>query len=65
MENICGISAEIIRDTARIYANSDKSIIFWGMGISQHIHGTDNSRCLITLALITGHIGRPGQDCIH
>ena len=60
MENICGISAEVIRDTARIYANSDKSIIFWGMGISQHIHGTDNSRCLITLALITGHIGRPG-----
>ena len=41
MENICGISAEVIRDTARIYANSDKSIIFWGMGISQHIHGTD------------------------
>ena len=60
MENICGISAEVIRETARIYANSNKSIIFWGMGISQHIHGTDNSRCLITLALITGHIGRPG-----
>ncbi len=60
MEKISGISSEIIRDTARVYAKSDKSIIFWGMGISQHIHGTDNSRCLITLALITGHIGRPG-----
>jgi formate dehydrogenase major subunit len=35
-------------------------MIFWGMGISQHIHGTDNARCLIALAMITGHIGRPG-----
>jgi Uncharacterized anaerobic dehydrogenase len=35
-------------------------IIFWGMGISQHIHGTDNARCLIALALITGQVGRPG-----
>mgnify|MGYP001168221053 FL=1 len=60
MEHVCGIAAEEIRDVARTYASSNKSIIFWGMGISQHIHGTDNSRCLITLALITGHIGRPG-----
>ncbi len=60
MEKVCGIDASIIRDTARVYAKSNSSIIFWGMGISQHIHGTDNSRCLITLALITGHIGRPG-----
>ena len=36
------------------------SIIFWGMGISQHVHGTDNARCLIALALITGQVGRPG-----
>ena len=35
-------------------------MIFWGMGISQHVHGTDNARCLIALALITGHVGRPG-----
>ena len=60
MEKVCGIKADDIRDTARVYAKSDRSIIFWGMGISQHIHGTDNSRCLITLALITGHIGREG-----
>ena len=61
MESVCGISADEIRDTARVYAKSERSIIFWGMGISQHVHGTDNSRCLITLALITGHIGRPGS----
>src|SRR5712675_1801540 len=60
MEPICGIPAETIREVARLYARSRASIIFWGMGISQHVHGTDNARCLIALALITGQVGRPG-----
>jgi formate dehydrogenase major subunit len=60
MEKICGIPAETLKEVARLYAKAKSSIIFWGMGISQHIHGTDNSRCLIALALITGQIGRPG-----
>ncbi|HIG64033.1 MAG TPA: formate dehydrogenase subunit alpha [Methyloprofundus sp.] len=57
---ICGIAAETLREVARVYATSKASMILWGMGISQHIHGTDNSRCLIALALMTGQIGRPG-----
>ena len=60
MAERCGIPAETIREVARIYARSERSIIFWGMGISQSVHGTDNARCLITLAMITGHVGRPG-----
>ncbi len=36
-------------------------MILWGMGISQHVHGTDNARCLIALALSTGQIGKPGS----
>jgi len=60
MAPICGIPAETIREVARIYAKAKASIIFWGMGISQHIHGTDNSRALISLCLMTGQIGRPG-----
>jgi formate dehydrogenase major subunit len=60
MAPICGIPAETIREVARMYARARASIIFWGMGISQHVHGTDNARCLIALALITGQIGRPG-----
>ena len=60
MSDVCGIDAETIKTVARIYATSERSIIFWGMGISQHTHGTDNSRCLISLALITGHVGREG-----
>jgi len=60
MAPICGIDADTIRTVARAYATAGRSIIFWGMGISQHTHGTDNARCLIALALTTGHVGRPG-----
>ncbi len=60
MAPICGIDAEVIRSCARVYASSKASIIFWGMGVSQHVHGTDNARCLIALSLMTGNIGRPG-----
>ena len=60
MAPVCGVPAETIREVARLYATAKTSIIFWGMGISQHVHGTDNARCLIALALITGQVGRPG-----
>src|SRR6185295_7901998 len=56
MAPVCGVDAETLKEVARLYAKSQGSIIFWGMGISQHVHGTDNSRCLIALALITGQI---------
>ena len=60
MAEVCGIDAGTIRDVARLFATSRGSMIFWGMGISQHVHGTDNARCLIALSLMTGQIGRPG-----
>ncbi len=60
MAPLCGIEADVLRDVARIFATAKAGMIFWGMGISQHIHGTDNSRCLISLALMCGHVGRPG-----
>ncbi len=60
MAPVCGVDADTLKEVARLYAKSQGSIIFWGMGISQHVHGTDNSRCLIALALTTGQIGRKG-----
>ena len=60
MEKICGIPGKVIREVARIYASSKASIIFWGMGVSQHVHGTNNARCLIALSLVTGQVGRAG-----
>ena len=60
MAAVCGIPATTLREVARLYATARAALIFWGMGISQHVHGTDNARCLIALALLTGQIGRPG-----
>ena len=60
MAEVCGIEADVLRDVARTFATAKAGMIFWGMGISQHIHGTDNSRCLISLALMCGQVGRPG-----
>ena len=60
MAPICGIDPQTIREVARAYAKSPASMILWGMGVSQHTHGTDNVRCLIALASLTGQIGRPG-----
>ena len=61
MEAVCGIKADVLREVARVFAKSTGSMIFWGMGVSQHIHGTDNARCLISLCMISGQIGRPGS----
>ncbi|QDY68202.1 formate dehydrogenase subunit alpha [Qingshengfaniella alkalisoli] len=60
MEPLCGVPARTLREVARDFATATTGMIFWGMGVSQHIHGTDNSRCLISLALMCGHVGRPG-----
>ena len=60
MSEICGIAPDVLRDVARTFAGAKAGMIFWGMGVSQHIHGTDNSRCLISLALMCGQVGRPG-----
>ena len=60
MAPICGIEADVLRDVARTFGNAKAGMIFWGMGVSQHIHGTDNSRCLISLAFMTGNVGKPG-----
>jgi formate dehydrogenase major subunit len=58
---ICGLRPDVIRDVARIFGRARSAIIFWGMGISQHVYGTNNARCLISLALLTGNVGKPGS----
>ena len=61
MAPICGIPAETLREVARAFAKAKGAMILWGMGISQHVHGTDNARCLIALVTVTGQIGKPGS----
>jgi len=61
MSPICGVDADLIREIARLYATANNAMIFWGMGVSQHVHGTDNCRAMISVALMTGQIGREGS----
>ena len=61
MAPICGIPSEVLREVAREFATTKSAMILWGMGVSQHVHGTDNARCLIALVSITGQIGKPGS----
>ena len=61
MASICGIPAQTLREVARAFAKAKGAMILWGMGVSQHVHGTDNARCLIALVTVTGQIGKPGS----
>ncbi len=59
-EGVSGVPADQIREAARLYAGAQSAAIYWGMGISQSVHGTDNTLSLANLALLTGNLGRPG-----
>jgi len=61
MAGVCGIPAATIREVARAFATAKSAMILWGMGVSQHVHGTDNARCLIALCSVAGQIGKPGS----
>jgi formate dehydrogenase major subunit len=61
MAPVCGVSAPRIREVARAFAQAQSAMILWGMGVSQHVHGTDNARCLIALCAVAGQIGKPGS----
>jgi formate dehydrogenase alpha subunit len=59
-EEVSGVPADSIRQAARIYARANRASIYWGMGISQSTHGTDNTLSLVNMALMCGHVGRAG-----
>ncbi|MEM7116376.1 MAG: formate dehydrogenase subunit alpha [Chloroflexota bacterium] len=59
-QQVSGVPAEDIREAARIYAKAERASIYWGMGISQSTHGTDNTLSLVNLALMCGHVGKAG-----
>ena len=59
-ETVSGVPADDIREAARIYAKAERAAIYWGMGISQSTHGTDNTLSLVNLAMMCGHLGKSG-----
>ncbi|MDI9480838.1 MAG: molybdopterin-dependent oxidoreductase, partial [Bacillota bacterium] len=60
VSEITGISVEDLYRVARLYATTDKAMIFYSLGITEHICGTRNVMSIANLALLTGHLGRPG-----
>jgi formate dehydrogenase (coenzyme F420) alpha subunit len=54
---ITGIPAELLIESARLYARSEKAMIVYSMGITQHVTGVDNVKSLANLAMLTGHVG--------
>lgn len=58
---ICGVNADDIREAARIYATSAPAMAFHGLGMTEHIQGTEGVMTLVNLALLTGNFGKPGS----
>lgn len=57
---ITGVAAEQIREAARIYATTKPAMCFHGLGITEHVQGTEGVMCLVNLALLTANFGKPG-----
>lgn len=60
IESICGVPAAKIREAARLYATARPSLSVHGLGMTEHIQGTEGIVALVNLALLTGNIGKPG-----
>ncbi|MGC9123006.1 MAG: formate dehydrogenase subunit alpha [Thermoplasmata archaeon] len=56
---ITGVDPEYIEKAAILYATK-RSIIFYAMGITQHVQGTENVQAIANLALLTGNVGKRG-----
>ena len=70
VEDLSGVPADLLRRAARLYARPaqhggppgrDGSCLLWGMGVTQHINGTDNATAVLNLALLAGQVGRAGS----
>jgi formate dehydrogenase major subunit len=57
---ICGVDADAIRGAARLYATQAPAMSIHGLGLTEHVQGTEGVMALINLALLTGNLGRPG-----
>ena len=57
---VCGVSAEDLRRAAIRYATVKPAMCLHGLGVTEHIQGTDGVSALAHLALLTGNVGLPG-----
>jgi assimilatory nitrate reductase catalytic subunit len=55
-----GVDADIVRELARLIARAERCVLAWTMGVNHSVQGTETVTLINTLALLTGHVGRPG-----
>ncbi|MEM3207281.1 MAG: formate dehydrogenase subunit alpha, partial [Halobacteria archaeon] len=60
VSRVTGVPVADLKRAARAIGEADRVAVCWGMGVSQHTTGSDNSFSLINLILLTGNLGRPG-----
>jgi len=60
-EGVTHVPAEVIREVAHEFANADRAMICWTLGITEHHNAVDNVLALINLGLLTGHVGKYGS----
>ncbi len=64
VEELSGVPQDKLHEAAHIYAESERSMLLWGMGITQHLTGVDGALAMANLSLISGHVGKPGTGFI-
>ncbi len=57
---LCGVPPDVIREAARLYATGTPSLMMHGLGVTEHVQGTEGVMALVNLALLTGNLGKPG-----
>ncbi|MEN8185088.1 MAG: FdhF/YdeP family oxidoreductase, partial [Myxococcota bacterium] len=60
LEAESGIGREAMRELAELYARSERVIVCWAMGLTQHRFGVENVQEIVNLLLLRGNLGRPG-----
>jgi molybdopterin-dependent oxidoreductase alpha subunit len=55
-----GVAREQMREAARIYVESERVIVCWAMGLTQHKNAVANIQEIVNLLLLRGNLGRPG-----
>jgi len=60
LERDSGVEEQAIRELADVYMKSERAIVAWCLGLTQHEHGVDTIREIVNVLLLRGNIGREG-----
>lgn len=61
VEDIAGVRAADLEAAAHVYGEAGEACLIWGLGVTEHLYGSEAVRLICNLALLTGKVGRPGS----